>query len=494
MSGSITVPGYNTANRVPGFYFALDSSKANTASPARRILIVAQMLASGTATALQATVSAGTSDAIAKYGAGSQAAIMVAAYRQIDTTGEVWVLPLADDAAAQAATGSITIGSAATASGTFPFYVGDQLIPVGVSTGDSAATIAANIVTAAAGYPSLPVALSANGAAVTATAKNKGLSGNDILLGVGVLGTSAGQAVPAGVTYTLVQMAGGTQNPTTLATGLAGLGTRVFDLLLHPYSDSASLTAFETYLSFEAGGTWSPQVQQYGVALSGFRGSYGEATALDPNYNQGPVCLVAISDSPSSPMQWAAWYGAAAASTMRTNPALPITAIAIPALPPTDAGAFGPAIRESLLYDGFSTFTVDDSGTVYIERIITTYQINAEGVADDSYLDIETLLTAEVCLQDMRIQLASLFGGYILLADGSKIGAGQKATTAQLVGKGCAAVYRQQATELWVQNPDDFASGVQAVNAGKGVVNLLMPYQFANQLWIIAGVCQFTKP
>ncbi|MCJ8352695.1 hypothetical protein [Novacetimonas hansenii] len=42
MSGSITVPGYPTSNRVPGFYFALDNSRANTASYGRRVLIIAQ--------------------------------------------------------------------------------------------------------------------------------------------------------------------------------------------------------------------------------------------------------------------------------------------------------------------------------------------------------------------------------------------------------------------------------------------------------------------
>lgn len=106
MSGSITVPNYSDTNRVPGLYFALDNSKANTASVTRRVLILGQTIA-GSGAPNVATLSAGYSDAVAKYGAASQCARMVSAYRAIDAQGEVWVLPLADDTSAQAATGRL---------------------------------------------------------------------------------------------------------------------------------------------------------------------------------------------------------------------------------------------------------------------------------------------------------------------------------------------------------------------------------------------------
>ncbi|MCJ8355563.1 phage tail protein, partial [Novacetimonas hansenii] len=164
-----------------------------------------------------------------------------------------------------------------------------------------------------------------------------------------------------------------------------------------------------------------------------------------------------------------------------------MTGVALTVMPPTDAGRFTLAQRNSLLHDGISTFTVDDSGTVNIERLVTTYQENAEGVPDDSYLDIETLMTAMICLQDMRIYLASMFAGFILVADGTKISAGAKATTAQLIGKACAARYNWQCSQLWAQNAATFAASLQSQNQGGGQVFLLMPYDFANQLWVIAG-------
>ncbi|MGS0648884.1 phage tail sheath subtilisin-like domain-containing protein [Komagataeibacter melomenusus] len=494
MSGSITVPGYPTNNRVPGFYFALDNSKANTASYGRRVLIVAQTT-TGAALAGTARLSAGITDAEGLYGVGSQAAIMAAQYFAIDPLGEVWVLPLADDAASVAAKGTVTITGPASASGTLCLYVGDQLIPTLVTAGDTAATIAENVVTAAQAVTGLPVTLAVDATTaglINVTALNKGLCGNDILLGVNLLGTAGGQSLPTGVAVTLGQMAGGTQNPTTLATALAGLGDRVYDLFIHPYTDTASLTAFKTLFN-NTDGRWAPMEQLYGHGITAYRGTYGEATAFGLTQNDPHTTIMPISDSPSCPMVWAAQIGAQVAASVRINPALPVTGVALTVMPPTDAGRFTLPQRNSLLWDGMSTFTVDDSGTVNIERLLTTYQENAEGVPDNSYLDIETLMTAMICLQDMRIFLASMFGGYILVADGTRISAGAKATTAQLIGKACISRYRWQCSQYWAQNADTFAANLQAQNQGGGQVFLLMPYDFANQLWVIAGNCQFVK-
>ncbi len=495
MSGSITIPGYSPSNRLPGVYFALDATKANTASVTRRILIVGQMLAPAPAAAGVATISAGPADAIAKYGAGSQCARMVARYRGIDTTGEVWVLPLSDDPAAAAAAGAFAIAGTASASGTLCLYVGDQLIATGVTVGDTASAIAANVVAAAAAVPTLPVTLAVDAATntkINVTARNKGLAGNDILLGANLLGTAGGQALPAGVTVAITAMTGGTQNPAALATALASLGDRVYDLVLHPYTDTASLSAFKQLFDFLTG-RWAPTQQLYGHAITAYRGTYGAATTFGLAQNDPHATIMPISDSPSSPMDWAAEIGAQVALSMRGNPATPITGLALTVMPPSDAGRFIADQRNSLLFDGMSTFTVDDSGTVMIERLITTYQTNTAGVPDNSYLDIETLLTAEICLQDMRIFLSSQFTGCILVADGTKIPAGAKATTARLIGKACAARYRVQAQNLWVQNPDIFAANVVATNAGNGLVTLLLPYNWANQLRCIGGDVQFIK-
>lgn len=526
MSGSITIPGYSDTNRVPGFYFSLDNSKANTASVTRRVLVLGQMI-SGSAPSGVASLSAGYSDAVAKYGSGSQCADMVKAYRALDTQGEVWVLPLADDNAAQPAVGGFSIGGTATESGTLSLYIGDQLVSVAVTTGDSAAVVAENIIVAIGNTSGLPVSVGgsaningdpvtfegstltlngktvtlssaeASGSVVTSpeiilTALNKGQAGNDVLLGISLLGTAGGQATPSGVTVTINAFSGGTTNPTDLSTVLSNQGERVYDLIIHPYTDSGSLTALKEWLN-DTAGRWSATQQLYGHAVTAYRGTYGQATSFGLTLNDQHATIVPIADSPSSPLIWAAQIAAQAAISMRENPALPVTGVALSVMPPTDVGRYTRDERNSLLYDGLSTFTVDDSGTVVIERLVTTYQTDAAGLPDNSYLDFETMMCAEICLQDMRIYLGSQFNAYILVQDGSKIGAGIKATTAALIGKACASRYRYQCLQLWCQDPDTFSQNLVAQNAGGGVVKLLMPYNFANQLRVIAGNCQFVK-
>ena len=53
--------------------------------------------------------------------------------------------------------------------------------------------------------------------------------------------------------------------------------------------------------------------------------------------------------------------------------------------------------RNTLLWDGVSTFTVGADGTVALENVITTYRVNGFGVPDDSYLQVETLATLTYC-------------------------------------------------------------------------------------------------
>ncbi|WP_232227927.1 hypothetical protein [Asaia astilbis] len=72
------------------------------------------------------------------------------------------------------------------------------------------------------------------------------------------------------------------------------------------------------------------------------------------------------------------------------------------------------------------------------------------------------MMQATVCLQDMAAYLGTQCQGAILVADGAKASAGTKVMTAQLVGKYCAARYRWQEAQYWVQNGDYFAANIVA--------------------------------
>jgi hypothetical protein len=133
---------------------------------------------------------------------------MVDRYRQTDNFGTVYLLPLADDGAGVAATGTIVFTGPATAAGTLPIYIGEEIVNVGVTSGMASTAIATAVGAAINANPYLPVTWRrCPTSTVTLTAKNKGLAGNDIQINIAYGGAPAGKSVPAGVTATITAMA-----------------------------------------------------------------------------------------------------------------------------------------------------------------------------------------------------------------------------------------------------------------------------------------------
>ena len=489
MSGAISIPNYPAANLVPGYYFSVDTTQANTASVVQRALLVGQMTAAGMATPLEPVIMSSANNASTLFGPNSQLALMVARYRGIDTYGEVWALPLQDSAAAEAASGSITIAGTAAAAGTLSLYLDDQIVPVLVNGGDTATVITGNVAAAIVAAGSVPFNATAANGTVTLTAVNKGLASNDLLVYLNFQGASAGEITPTGLTVTITLPTGGTQNPTTIATTLANLGDKAFDFVAHPYNDPTSLAAFKAFFS-DTSGRWSPLENIFGHGFTALRGTLGTVTAATPA-NDKHGTIVPIADSPASPKLWAAEVAAQVAVSARNNPAIPITQVPLVVRPPQLASRFTISERQSLLVDGYGTYTVDDSGTVQLERLVTTYTTNASGLPDNSFQDVELPYTLMACIRDLKTWLASQFSRFILVANGSQIPGGAPVTTAALILASVCSRYRYQAnTQFWAQNPDTFAANAQATNAGNGVVQLLLPYQVADQLWIIAANVQ----
>src|SRR6266702_2641937 len=150
-----------------GLFFAeIDNSHANTAVANQRALLIGPMT-TGAAAQNVPLLSAGTGDANTQFGANSVLALMTAAYRQNDTFGELWCLPLADAAGATAATGSIAVTGAPTANGTLALYIAGQLVSVAVAAGQTTAQVATAIAAAINAIPGMPVT-----AAVTTSTVN----------------------------------------------------------------------------------------------------------------------------------------------------------------------------------------------------------------------------------------------------------------------------------------------------------------------------------
>lgn len=489
MSQSITFPRYPASNRVPGVFADLDPSKANTATVVLRGLIIAQMTAAGTAIAGTPVIVPSVQSAITMFGAGSQAAIAAQHWRNIDTFGELWVLPLLDDDAAQAAAGSIGLTGTTSASGTLVFLLDGVSVSIQYNAGEDASTVLGRIAPAMAKVVGVPFSAGAIAdGAMPLTALNKGQVGNDLLIGVS---DQSSDYASAGLTLAIVQPKGGTQNPSSLATALLALGSKPFDFIACPYTDVSSLAALKAFMS-DATGRWSWNEMVFGHVYSAIRGTLGTVTTFGGSVNDEHLSVMPIADSPASPLRWAAEVAASAAVKCRADPALPITQMPLTVAPPSSGNVWSFTEQNSLLYEGMSVFSVADDGTVSILRMITTYQTNAAGAPDDSYLDVETLNTLAYVIRDLRT-FQQPYLAMKLVSDTTRIPGGSGCINAPVVRQGLIGRYRFLETAGYVQNSANFAAAIVVQNKGGGQLAESLPIDVANQVRTIPMLIQFRK-
>lgn len=478
--------------RLPGSFFELDNSQANTAQANQRALIIGQITATGAATPDIPVISGGVGDANLQGGNGSMLALMTAAYRLNDSFGEVWYLPLADAASAVAAVGTITFSTPPSANGTISLYIGGQVVQIPVTAAQTTAAIATAVAAAVNLPPSMPVTATVATSTVTLTADNKGLCGNELDIRLNYYGTAGGEATPAGLTYAIVPMANGATNP-TLTTALGNLGNTTFDFIVSPYTDTASLLAVQTFLNDQTG-RWSFTEQLYGHAFMAYSATFAGQTTLGLTRNNQHESIMGFNNSPSPSWIWASALAGQAAVSVRADPGIPLQSLPLlGVLAPPLQSQFLNNQRETLLYDGISTFTVAQDGTVMTENIVTTYQTNAQGVPDDSYLEVETLYQLVLEIRTLQAMLSSKYARNKLADNGSKPAANSGLITPAIIRADVIALYQERQDLGFVQNADTFA---QAVVVNKNTVNpnrvdILWPGTPVNQMRTFAILVQF---
>jgi phage tail sheath gpL-like len=482
---------YPESNRVPGVYVEMDPSQANAAQTLQRSLLLGSITEDGDAVPLQPIEVQSLTQVQLACGRGSMLAQMAQNYLLGDDFGDLWILPYADNPAGQAATGSIKFAGPCTVPGTFNIYVGGVRVQIGVNLNDDGAAMATKFAAAVTSNPDLAVDAVAATDTVTLTAKNKGEAGNDIDLRINYLGQLGGEFTPQGVTATIIAMTGGTGNP-DITPGLANLSDQTYDFIVVPYTDTANLNAMEVFLS-DYQGRWSWEQMLYGGAFSAYRGTLGELTAFGTARNDQHMAVMGFDDSPDPAWVWAAQIGGYCAASLRVDPGLPLQYIATQLKAPPVQSRLSIGERNTLLYDGISTFRVNDAGAVIIERMRTTYQHNAAGADDDSYLDVETMYGLMFVARDLANYLLSRYSRKKLVTNGTPVLPGSNCVTPAMIQASVVAEYRVLEANGYVQNSATFARNIVTEDAGHGLVKILAPVDLVNQLRQIAILLQFRK-
>ncbi len=478
--------------RTPLFFAEVDNSRANTATEIQRTLILGQKTASGTGSQDTAYLCSGSNDAATYAGVNSVLAASVAAYRQADPSGELWIGVLADAGGAIAATGTITFTGAPTANASFYLYLGGVRYVLPVTTTMTPTTLAAALVALINADPTCPVTASSAAGVVTLTADSLGPLGNDYPIAVSFFGIPGGEPLVPGLTTTIVQMASGATAP-TLTNLLAALGDQTFDFIVCPYNDTTTLNALQAFLN-DTAGRWSYSAQLYGHVFTSKTGTLSALVTFGDGRNDQHASCLGINGSPTPAWYVAAVKAGAVAASLRNDPGQPLQTLALPGvIAPPLASRFQQTDRNTLLYNGISTFTVADDGTVMLENVITTYQKNAFGAADNSYLEVETMFTLMAVLRRLRTYVTSNFARCKLADNGTPVTAGSNTVTPNIVRAGLIAQYNEMEELGLVQDADVFGNELvvqrNALNPNR--LDVLFPAILIDQLRILAVLAQF---
>lgn len=177
-SANVSFDNIPASIRKPGKYFEFNTKLAvrTLATNPQTVLIVAQKTADGTATENVPVQVFDTDTAGKLFGFGSQAANMVKAAMRAYSYVDLSVLPIADDSAGIAASGSLKLTGDATAQGVLTLTVADTEISVAAAAEDSADALATALAAAVNAERDLPVTAQAATGTVTLTAKTRALS------------------------------------------------------------------------------------------------------------------------------------------------------------------------------------------------------------------------------------------------------------------------------------------------------------------------------
>lgn len=494
-----------TTLRLPGAYTEIDNSRAltGTVSNPHTVLLVGQKITGGTA--LTDTVMDISSNGLADgyFGPGSILARMCNVFKEANPYTALKAIALSDDAAGATASATIRFSIMISAtggslSGTETLYlrVGGKDVKTALTSGWSTADINSGVQTTINANSTLAITASTNAAsALNTLAVNNGELGNYIDIRTNY---NTGESHPTGFDSTVLfasilsVMEGGANNP-DITDAWAAIEGETFQHIVSPYFDATNMAA----LTAELVSREAPQEDLMGHGYTVYPGAYASALVKGNSNNSPYTTILPVSESPTPNDEWAAAFGGVCAFNLNNDPARPLHTLALPSsiLAPALADRFSYTERNLLLYDGCSTFTVDSAGVCRLERVITTYQTNAQGVADPSYLNIQTLFTLNEIRYQYKARMVNRFivTRFKLADDTFPAQAGSNIATPTIIKQEIIALFTLLRDNGLIEDLDAFVDNmrVERNTTDRDRVDVLLPPDLINQFRLIATKLQY---
>lgn len=477
--------------RTPGIFAEFDSSRAvgGVSFAPHDSLLIGQKTSAGSATAGAVHQIRSKDEAIALFGAGSQLAQMVAAYREVDTLTPLFTIGLADSGSGVAASGSIVFaGTAATEGGSIPLYIGGRRVEVACPLGSTPTTLETAALAALALQTDLPVTYAGNaGTGVDFTAVNDGTIGNQIILGVAL---APGERVPAGITCTVTAMASGATD-TDYATAVTAMGEDQYHTVAMGCSDNTNIGLVNTQMVSR----WGAMRAIEGVAFQCTYDTQANLTTKGNAFNSQVLVLLGAEKSGLSRLPWevAAQVAGLNAIQCQVDPARSQVGAALSNAYAAPRGSrFTRAERDTLLSDGVATLRANSAGNMVVDRLVTTYQTNALSIADTAYQDLYLVRTLAALRYSVRARVAQKFGGWKLGDNGAVAPA---VLTPSILEAEMDALFQDWLELGWVENFEQWKLERRARRNTSDLnrIDMILPPDIINAFLVGAFQVQFKR-
>lgn len=493
---TVTLNGVPADLRVPLVSVEFSSKNAQQGlaeKPYRALIIGPRDPATATAAVLEPKLITSSEEARAQFGPGSILSRMIAAWRERNRFTELWAVAV-DDTGWTSAGRLMTIAGPATASGNLYFYVGGVRMVIPVTSGNTGTQVATALKTRIDNNPDIPVTCSAiggtdNAATFTLTAKGGGFLGASIILAANHGET---EEYPTGI---LISPA--VYNGLAAGSGLpelnevwSAIGDRQFDVMVQPWTGAQQLADTDTELARR----WEPLNQIDGVAITAQGDDAAGSIALGQTLNSQHLTVLSSYRSPTPSYEWAAQAGAVVALEAAQDPARPFQRLELPGLIAPNPPDVPPVeTRQLMLTNGIATTTVSDTGTVRIERLITTYQTDEFGIASTAYYDLNTVLTLSFLRWSVVNRVMAKYPRHKLADDGTRFEAGQQIVTPRLLKAELVALFTLWEAQGLVEGVEQFKRDLIVERDAQDPtrVNVILPPNLVNQLRILGAQIAF---
>lgn len=490
-----------TTIRTPGVYTEIDNSRALqglTQNP-HKVLILGQ-LNTATATKTTNTLERITSETIADgyFGVDSEIARMCRKFKQVNPNTDLYAVALGS-AGGVAASGSLKFsvalshaaGIVSTNNEMVNLMLAGREVKFALTSGWSVTDVNSAAVAAINAIADMPVSAGTNAtSAIILSALLSGTNGNSMYVGFNFY---AGQSYPTcfGDSVLVGAMGGGSNDP-DIDSAWAVIENEQFHYIVSPYTDTTNWAALHDELETRFG----PMVDKQGMGITAYNDSLAALLAFGTAKNSPFISTMGFYNSPTPREEIAAVLAGVVSYNLNADPARPLHTLELKGvIPPASVNRFTRTERDLLLYDGISTWVVNPSGNVAIERMITTYQVNSVGAADVSYLNVQTMATLSEIRYQYGVRMAARFIAtrFKLADDTYPVQPGQKIATPKTVKAEIIALFTELRDAGLVENLEDFIDNliVQRNSVDRDRVDVLLPPDLINQFRILAGVVQF---